>query len=175
LIELELHLFLHRDIYLIYFADGRFGRPERYDIIELSTHGRDETGFVIACCGGSQQSIGETFLVDLVVDDIARIETADFHHDLTGSPVDGTGRSDVVLLPGDVEVDHVAVCLVDGDAMELRMCRQRVVIVFKDAIGDSSARVHDFDDLADSEGAGAGRLYGHGGAVEQVYTIVTCV
>ena len=33
------------------------------DIIELSTHGRDETGFVVAYTA-SQQGIGETFFVD---------------------------------------------------------------------------------------------------------------
>ena len=165
LIELELHFFLHRDVYLIYLADSWLGCPEGDDIIELSTHGRDETGFVVACTA-SQQGIGETFFVDLIIDDIARIETAYFHHDLPCSPIDGAGRSGIIQLLGDVEVDYVAIGFVDGDTMKLCMCRQRIVIVFEDAIGDGPARVHNFDDFADRERTGAGRLHGHSGAVE---------
>ena len=67
---------------------------------------------------------------------------------------------------GDIEVDYVAIGFVDGDTMKLCMCRQRIVIVFEDAIGDGPARVHNFDDFADRERTGAGRLHGHSGAVE---------
>ena len=76
------------------------------------------------------------FLLILIIDDIARIETAYFHHDLPCSPIDGAGRSGIILLLGDIEVDYVAIGFVDGDTMKFCMCRQRVVIVFEDAIGD---------------------------------------
>lgn len=78
----------------------------------------------------------------------------------------GAGRSGIILLLGDIEVDYVAIGFVDGDTMKFCMCRQRVVIVFEDAIGDGPARVHNFDDFADRERTGAGRLHGHSGAVE---------
>ena len=149
LVELELHLFLHRDVYLIYFTDGRFGRPEGDDVVELSAHGRDETGLVVA--GIRKQGVGETFLIDLIVDDVARVEAAYFHHDLAGSPVNGTGGGGIILLLCDVEVNHIAVGFVDRDAVELGMCRQRVVIVFENAVGDGSASIHHFDDFTDGK------------------------
>ena len=147
MIELELHFFLHRNGYFIYFTYGRFRHPERNDVIELSAHGRDEAGFVIAAVG--QQGVGETFLVDFIFDDISRIQLAYFKHDLAGAPIDGAGRSRIVAGLCNVQVDYIAVGTVDGRSLELCESRQRVVIIFDDTVTHCSPGSLNFDSLAD--------------------------
>ena len=171
MVELELQLFPHRHGYPVYLTHGRLGSPEGDDIVKLSPHRRDET-LVVA---RRQQGVGETFLGDLVLHDISRLQAAHFQHDLPGAPVDGTCGGGIVASPSHVEIDHVAIRTVDRGVTKLGMRRQRVVIVFDDTVGDGSLGSLYLKSLAYGESPRAGRLYRDGGAVQQGDAVVSCV
>ena len=169
MIELELQLLVGGNGHPVDFPKGRLCCPEGDNIVELASHGRDEAGFIIGTVG--QQGIGEALLVDLVIEDVARIQVTDLHHDLAGAPVDHACRGRVVELEVDVEIMHVAIGLVDGHPIELRVGGQRVVVVFEDAIILGALPVHDFDYPMDDERSGAVLLDGDIGTVEQAHAV----
>ena len=172
LIELELQFLLHGHGHLVYLAHRGFRRPERYDVIELPAHWRDEPFLVIT---RRQQGVGETLLGDLVFHDVARLQATHFQHDLSGAPIDGPCRGRVIACLGDIEVDYVAVRPVDRGVAEFRVRRQGIVVVFDDPAVHGSFRCLYPKRLVEDESARAGGLYRHGGAIQQGHAVVACV
>ena len=166
MIELELHFFFGRQTDAVHFPQGRVGRPEGYDVVELSAHGRDKTG-VISCLGCiPQQGIRESFLVDFIVDDVARLQCTQFQHNLAGSPVDSSGRSGVVAGLAHIDRCIGSVGMVDGHSLEGGGCRQRVVIVFQyPLLQGSGSCLHPYGP-ADRKRTLSGGFHRHTGTVQ---------
>ena len=96
LVELVLYILIPWDIKGVDLADSRISHPERHDVVEVAFHRRDEPVVLSILRHRSQKSIGKSFLINFVVNDIARIQSSNLSHDLPGSPVDHPRRSGIV-------------------------------------------------------------------------------
>ena len=170
--EFKLDFLFHRDIQLVYFADSRFRYPERNDIIELSAHRRNETRLIVfSTC---QQSIGKSFLADFIFNHIARFQPAQFQHDLTGAPVNGTGRRCIIAGLCNIYIDNIAIGPVNGCLFEFGKSRQRVIIIFDYMVGHPTGRCLYFKLTVNSKRSGACRLNRNSCTVQQSNAVITC-
>ena len=151
LIELILDIFVPWHIQGINLGYGRIGYPERHDIIEIASHRRNESLILIRKRG--KKGIGETLLVDPIVDYISWIESSNLCHDLPGSPIDGSCWSGIVTDGLEVNIPDGAVSLIDLDLLKHRQGGKRVIVILKDPMCQGSGLGLDLYDLADIETA----------------------
>ena len=169
LIELELHLLLHRNNHLIDFSHCRMTAPERNNIVELSTHRRNEFGIIFLC--SSQQCISETFLCYLIINNIAGLQSTNFKHNLTRPPINGTCRSSIIAGLCHIKVFHFSVCTVDSHPFKLGMGCERVIVILNNPIGYGSFRSLYFYYFTYGKRALSGRLDRHQCTVQQSHAI----
>ena len=165
LIELILHLLVGGHVDGVDLAHGRGRDPEGDNVVELSAHRGHEALLVVRA--GREQGVGEAALVDLIVDDVARVEGADLEHDLPRAPIDHAGGGGVVDGLRDVHFALRAVGLVDGGAGEAGEGGEGVVVVLDDSVTERRGHASHLHHLTDGEAAGA--VVGHydAGAVEE--------
>lgn len=150
LVELVLHALAVGNRYRIVLYHRGLRHPEGYDVVEVAAHGRDET--LVIRLSAVEQGIGETVLLDRVLDNVAGLECADLDHDLASSPIYGTCRGRVVEHVGDGNLVDAAVSVVDLHRGEACGCRQGVIVVLQYAVGQGTLRIADEYGAVDVEG-----------------------
>ena len=154
LIEFVLYVFALRNGYRIVLYHCRFRYPEGYDVVELSAHGRDEA-FVVRG-HAVEQGVCEAVLLDRVFHDVAGLEGADLDHDLPRTPIYGTCGCGVIqrILDGDFVYGAVgAIYLHRGESSGRR---ERVIVIFQDAVCECTFGVADEHGAVDVEGSRSG-------------------
>ncbi|CDE65036.1 unknown [Parabacteroides sp. CAG:409] len=134
--EFKLDFLLHRNTQLVNFTNGWLRNPKRNNIIELSAHRRNETGLIVfSTC---QQSIGKSFLADFIFNDISCFQTTQFQHNLTGAPINSTGRSRIITSLSNINIDYITISSVDCCLLEFSKGSQRIIIVFDNMVGHTT-------------------------------------
>ena len=169
LIELELQFFLHRNSYFINFTHGGGSAPERNNIIKLPAHRRDKTRIVFIT--GSKQRISEPLLGYLILHNITGLQSADFEHYLSRSPVNSPGRSSIITGFLYIQFVNLAIGTIDGYTLKLGIGGQRVIIVFNYPVSHCPSRSLYFNHFTHSKRALPGRLDRYQRAIQQCHVI----
>ena len=179
LIELELHVLLHRKRHHVDLAHGRIRTPERHDVVELPPHRRNEPRVLLTACRNCsaactvrcQQGVCKSFLGYLIFHNITRSQSTDLHHNLTGAPVNHPCRSGIIKSSGHIQMLDTSVSAIHCHILELGKRCKRIIVIPDGPVGQCPLPGLHLERPAHSESPLTRGLHADRSAVQQDHTV----